>query len=65
MEKATISLEKAVANKCIDLYKAREQLLDLYNKGYGGRERTSKMQRLKAEMGESDRLISDLAKIKL
>ncbi len=65
MEKATIYLEKAVNNKCLNLYEARTQLLDLYNKGYGGSNRINKMKQLAAEMGESDRLINDLAKIKL
>lgn len=65
LEKGVVILEKAVSNKCLDLYKARTQLKALYEKGYGGTDRNIKLRRLCAEIGESDRLINELANINL
>ena len=60
-EKATEALERAVEAKCAQKNSARRKLLQLYGKGYGGRDRSLKMARTKAELEASDRLLNDLA----
>ena len=63
MEKAVVWLEKAVDCKCMDLSKAREQLADLYRKGYGGSDASKKLNKLNQEIGKSDRLLDELANL--
>lgn len=60
-KKAIIYLEKAVDCKCLELSEARSQLVDLYQKGYGGAEADVKLKNIKEDMERSDKLISDLA----
>lgn len=62
LNKAVIYLEKAVAEKCIDLTSARKQLADLYRKGYGGGNKEAKLRQLEADMSRYDQLLDDLMK---
>lgn len=61
IEKAVPLLEKAVENKCMDLYEARNQLVDLYEKGYGGSNSSIKLKKVKEDIARSDKIIDDLA----
>ena len=60
-EKATEALERAVKAGCVEKNAARRKLLELYRKGYGGKNASSKMARTKAELEASDKLLNDLA----
>lgn len=62
-EKAVTCLEKAVDCKCLELSKARNQLADLYAKGYGGANAHRKLQRLKEDIKKSDDLLDELANL--
>lgn len=61
VEKGVFYLEKAVDLKCLELNEAQRQLANLYSKGYGGANASAKLQRLKADMAESSRLMDELA----
>lgn len=63
VEKGVFYLEKAVELKCLELNEAQRQLVDLYSKGYGGSNSSAKLQRLKADMAESSRLMDELARL--
>lgn len=60
LEKAVTYLEKAVECRCMNLIEARKQLLDLYNKGYGGSDSSVKLKQLQDDMDRNDKLINDL-----
>ena len=62
-EKAVVCLEKAVNCKCLELSKARNQLADLYAKGYGGANAYKKLEILKNDIKKSDDLLDELANL--
>lgn len=59
--KATICLEKAIANKCSNLSEAKRILYDLYEDGFGVGDVDSKKRQLKEDLDKGDRLMSELA----
>jgi len=61
IEKAVACLEKAVDCKCMELSEARKQLIDLYNKGYGGTTVGEKIKKIKADIERNDKLLDELA----
>lgn len=60
IEKAVVYLEKAVDCKCANLWQARNQLVDLYSKGYGGDNAIGKLKKVQKDIGKNDRLLKDL-----
>ena len=61
IEKGVFYLEKAVEGKCLNLFEARKQLIDLYSKGYGGVDAKRKMIMIQEDMNRSSKLFDDLA----
>jgi len=53
-------LEHAVEHKCVEMDAAREQLVDLYSKGYGGPDAAAKLEWMKQAIAEKDRLMEEL-----
>lgn len=61
IEKGVFYLEKAVEGKCLNLFEARKQLIDLYSKGYGGVDAKRKMIMIQEDMNRSSKLFDDLS----